>query len=335
MDDGFGVAAHADFVERERDDHDVEHFERIGEKLAAFGSSGGGKLAHDGIVEAAAAIAKATRQEFVHGCRIEATEEADYCGGFRGRVVLQRFLQVTHARSAHGFGEMDDAFAFGAARGSRQAHGKMFGRALRHAHQHADQTIRHGFGDHGLFDEFGNAIIHADARTQSLHPAGARAFQVGERIEGLLHGAIVTARGGFLAEADERGAEKRLQLGVFFRSHGQADLGDGVLQTLAGGFAVELGELSQADRGFLAGLGVGVADAGCVVQQDVSGGVRFAASHEFFDVLLNVARRNAPRFRRHQHGFLAGVRDGGPELAIENVGMRFHGHAGVRQFFFA
>src|ERR1700690_1403766 len=105
---------------------------------------------------------------------------------------------------------MDDAFAFGAARGAREAHGKMFGRALRHAHQHADQTIWHGFSNHGLFDEFGDAIIHADARTQSLHPAGARAFQIGERIKSLLHGAIVTAGGGFLAEADEGSTEKSL-----------------------------------------------------------------------------------------------------------------------------
>ena len=138
----------------------------------------------------------------------------------------------------------------------------MFGRALRHAHQHADQSVRHGFGDHRLFDEFRNAIIHADARAQSLHPAGALAFQVRERIESLLHGAIVTARGGFLAEADKGGAEKCLQLSVLFRGDCCADFGERVLQTLAGGLAVEFGELPQADRGFLARLGVCIADAG-------------------------------------------------------------------------
>ena len=94
-----------------------------------------------------------------------------------------------------------------------------------------------------------------------MHPAGARAFQIGERIKSLLHRAIVTARGGFLAEADESGAEKSLQLGVFFLSHGEADLGDGVLQALAGGLAIELGELAQTNRGFLASLGVGIANA--------------------------------------------------------------------------
>ena len=86
---GLAVTAHANFVERERKNHNVQHFERIGEELAALRSAGSGKLANNSIMETASTITKAPRQEFVHGCRIQATEQADYSGGFRRRVIFE------------------------------------------------------------------------------------------------------------------------------------------------------------------------------------------------------------------------------------------------------
>jgi len=126
-----------------------------------------------------------------------------------------------------------------------------------------------------------------------------------------------------------------LQLDVSFLRHLLANLHQSILQPLAGRFAVELGELTKADGGLLACRSVLIANARSVLQQNVAGGVRFAAAKQFFDVLLHVARRNAPGLSRHQHLAFAGFRNSCPELAIEHVGMRFEIHAGVRQFFFA
>ena len=126
-----------------------------------------------------------------------------------------------------------------------------------------------------------------------------------------------------------------MELSVFFFRHLLADLGERVLEALAGGLAIHLGELAEPDRGFLAGFGIFIADAGGVFEQDIAGGGGFTAADQFFDILLDVARRDTPGFGGHEDGTFAGIGDGGPELAVEDVGVRFDGNSGVGHFFFA
>ena len=108
------------------------------------------------------------------------------------------------AGRAHGACEGYDTFAFRAATGARQADSQMFGSSLRNAHKHADQAFGHLLGGQRFFYELRNTIVDSDARAQALDPTGTRFFQIGERIERLLHGAIVAAGGRFLTEAHER-----------------------------------------------------------------------------------------------------------------------------------
>ena len=203
---GVGVAAHADFIEREREDHGVNELKRIGEQLAALGRAGNRKLADNGIMEAAMTLAQAHGQNVLDGQGIETSEQADDGGSLRGRLGFEGFFEKTDARGADRSSQLDDVFAFGAASRAGQTHGEMLGGGLRDAHEHADQAFGHGFGGERFLDEFGDAVFDADARPQALHPTGAGLLEFRERIKGLLHGAIVPARSGFLAEADERSA---------------------------------------------------------------------------------------------------------------------------------
>ena len=45
-----------------------------------------------------------------------------------------------------------------------------------------------------LLNELGEPVLHPDAWAQALHPRRPGFLQICERIEGLLHGAIVTPR---------------------------------------------------------------------------------------------------------------------------------------------
>jgi hypothetical protein len=57
--------------------------------------------------------------------------------------------------------------------------------------------------------------------------------------------------------------------------------------------------LTEADGSLLARFSVFGADACSVFQEDVTGGGGFTAAKEFLDILLDVARGDAPRFRGH------------------------------------
>ena len=122
---------------------------------------------------------------------------------------------------------------------------------------------------------------------------------------------------------------------IFFRGHLLADLDQGILQALAGGLAEKVGELAEANSGLFASFRVLMTDACGVFEEDASCHVGFTASEKFFDVLMNVAWRDAPSFGGHQNTHFAGFGDSGPELAIENVGVRLHGDSGAGHFVFA
>ena len=72
--------------------------------------------------------------------------------------------------------------------------------------------------------------------------------------------------------------------------------------------------------------------AGGVILQDRERCFLIAAPEKFLDVLLEVARRNAPCVRRSEHGALAAFRHRGPELPVEQLRGRFDDHSRVRQF---
>jgi hypothetical protein len=112
---------------------------------------------------------------------------------------------------------------------------------MRDAHQHADETFGHRIASEGFFDEFGDAVLHTDARPEALYPSGANLFEIGQRVERLLHRMVVTTRCGLLAQTYEGGAQERLKFGVFFGGHLLADLFQRLLQTLVCGFAIQLG----------------------------------------------------------------------------------------------
>ena len=154
----------------------------------------------------------------------------------------------------------------------------MFARLLRDAHQHADQSFRHRLGCQRFFDEFRNPIFDSQARPQALRPRGTQLFEIGERIESLLHRPVITARGRFLAQSHKSGAQQSLQLRIFLGGQLLADLRESVLQTLARSLAIKFRQLAQPDGGLLARLGVLVSHARRIFQQHVSGGIRFAAS---------------------------------------------------------
>ena len=186
-----------------------------------------------------------------------------------------------------------------------------------------------------FLDKFRYAIVHAQPRPQTLYPARTRFFQVGDGIKRLLQRAIVTARRRLLTEPHERRAQQSLQLRILFGAHLLANLPQRILQSFTRRLTEEFRELAQADRRFLARLRVFVLHAGGVVQQNIASRIRFAAAHQIFHVLLNVARRYAPRFRRHQNRSFPGVRYRRPELAVEHVGVGFDHHPGRGHFFFA
>ena len=48
---GFLIAAHSDFVQRQRQNHRVERFDRIRQQLSALGCTGNGKLSHHCVVK--------------------------------------------------------------------------------------------------------------------------------------------------------------------------------------------------------------------------------------------------------------------------------------------
>jgi hypothetical protein len=52
------------------------------------------------------------------------------------------------------------------------------------------------------------------------------------------------------------------------------------------------------------------------------------------DVRLHVAGRDAPGFAGEQNALLAAIRNGGPELAVENFAMRFDQHSRIGHFVF-
>src|SRR5580700_9573705 len=151
---------------------------------------------------------------------------------------------MARARSADRLREFNDGLALSASRATRQPNAQLLRRRLRYAHQHADKALRHRFGRECFFDEVSDAILNAQPRTQTRRPAWLGIFEFCDRIERLLHRAIVTARSRFLAKAYESGAEQRLQLDVFFFGHLLADLHKRILQPLARRFAVKFGELA-------------------------------------------------------------------------------------------
>ena len=55
---------------------------------------------------------------------------------------------------------------------------------------------------------------------------------------------------------------------------------------------------------------------------------------QFADIGLHVARRDAPRFSRKQHGLLTAFRYRCPELPIENLAVRFDQHPGFGHLVF-
>ena len=65
------------------------------------------------------------------------------------------------------------------------------------------------------------------------------------------------------------------------------------------------------------------------------GGFRLAAAEQFFDVLLDVAGRDAPRLGRSQHRALARLRHGRPELPVEQVRVGFDRKPRAGHFFLA
>src|SRR5579862_505717 len=203
---------------------------------------------------------------------------------------------MARARSAYRFRQVNDSFALSASRAARESNAQLLSRGLRNAHQYADEALGHRFRGKRFLDEVRYAILNTQSRSQACCPAWLGIFEFRDGIESLLHRTVVAARGGFLAETDERSAEQRLQLDVSLLRHLLANLNQSILQPLARCFAVKLGELTKADGGFLAGLGVFIANARSILQQNVAGGIRLAAAEQFFDVLLHVARRNAPRF---------------------------------------
>ena len=118
-----------------------------------------------------------------------------------------------------------------------------------------------------------------------------------------------------------------LQLGVLLDVQAQAQMLQRVDQQLRIDLGVQLGHLRQARGGFLARVAFVAVGARGVVLQDADRVRDISLLDQFADVGLHVARRNAPRFGREQHGALAAFGNAGPELAIENFAMRLDHHA--------
>src|SRR6516164_113237 len=113
---------------------------------------------------------------------------------------------MARARSADGLRKVNDRFALGASRAAREPNAQLLSGRLRNAHQHADKALGHGLGCERFFDELADAVLNTQPRAQTRRPAWFRILEFGDRIERLLHRAVVPTRGGFLAQADERSA---------------------------------------------------------------------------------------------------------------------------------
>ena len=111
-------------------------------------------------------------------------------------------------------------------------------------------------------------------------------------------------------------------------------MSDGIGHDFIGRGGIEVGELSQADGGLAAGIGLFGVETTAVVGENLGGDFIVVALKKDFDELANIAGRHAGGFAGEQNAFLAGFGNFRPEHAVENVGVRLHQDAGLGHFVF-
>src|SRR5690348_12402105 len=95
----------------------------------------------------------------------------------------------------------------------------------------------------------------------------------------------------------------------------------GIAEQLRIRLRVKLRELRQSGGGLLPSVRIFAFGARRIVPQDADGLRDVAPLNQVVDVGLNILRRDAPGFVREKNCTLATLRDGGPELTIENFAM--------------
>ena len=145
---------------------------------------------------------------------------------------------------------------------------------------------------------------------------------------------VVLASAGLLSEAREGGAQQALDLGIAFIGQIVADGGQGFGHEFIRRLGIEVGELSQADRGLAAGFGIFGVEALAVTGENLGGHLVVAALEKDFEELANITGRHAGGLAGKQNAFLAGIGNLSPEHAVENVGVGIDQDAGLGHLVF-
>ena len=102
-------------------------------------------------------------------------------------------------------------------------------------------------------------------------------------------------------------------------------------QQVAAGYSVKICQLAETGCRLALHFVVAMRQAAAVVAQDIGSGILLTSFQQLLDVGAHIARRHAGGFRRHEHAALPGLWNLCPEQAVQDVGMRFHEHAGLAQ----
>ncbi len=155
-----------------------------------------------------------------------------------------------------------------------------------------------------------------------------------ERVAEFGHGFILSAATGLLPEAREGRTQQALNIGIAFLAQFLAEHGEGIGHDILGRGGIEVGELSQADGGLAAGIGILGVETRAVVGENFGGDLIVVALEKHFYELADIAGRHAGSLAREQNTFLAGFGNLRPEHSVENVGVGIDQDAGLGHFIF-
>ena len=100
------------------------------------------------------------------------------------------------------------------------------------------------------------------------------------------------------------------------------------------GLRIKLGHFGEPYRGLFPCVDVFAVRASGIILKNADGFRDVSVLDQFTDVGLHVARRNAPRLARKQHGALPAFRHRRPELLIQNFPVRLDEHPRVAHLVF-
>ena len=146
-------------------------------------------------------------------------EKRDLGGGFRGRARLHNLAQMGDGLRTHRVHHFQHALPFIAPGAALNAAGNMIDGGVRHAPQHFRQALGKMRLVQRFLNELGQGIPHLHAGPEQARQSRLALFEDIHGLERLLDGGVLALGRRFMAEAHERCAHERLQVGVALPAH--------------------------------------------------------------------------------------------------------------------